>query len=432
MGDALSLTVTQISSGAFLVVGAIAFFGGLLTAFTPCVYPLIPITVGIMGARRATSHFQAFLLSSCFVLGLALVYSILGFTAASTGKIFGSLTQNPWMVWIVALLFLAMGLSLVGLFEFRLPYQVNQWLAKQGGNGFGGSLVLGAVSGLLAAPCSGPVVVGILAFVAQQANLVYGFSLLFIFSLGLGTPFIILGTFSQLLSQTPRGGVWTEWVKHFAGLALILAFYIYIRPLLPFFMFCIFVGVGLFALSVYVQKVFPLANHAKAIKVYEITRYVTVFASAFVVFLGIQSLKPESQDHSKLKQALNMTWVSSEEKGLSLAQQGKKLIMVDFWADWCVACKELEEKTYSNSRVQKVLSEDFVLVKIDSTKASPENQRLQQKYHIVGLPTVLFLDSQGKLFSDLTITGFVGPDEFLSVIDKAKQRINEGGACISC
>ncbi|MFH1018394.1 MAG: cytochrome c biogenesis protein CcdA, partial [Pseudomonadota bacterium] len=253
----LVLSASQIQQGSIAVVALVAYAGGLVTAFTPCVYPLIPVTLGIMGAQNARSVGRAFSLSLAFVMGLAVVYSILGLAAASTGKLLGAAAQNAWFTWGVALLFLAMGLSLLGAFEFRLPHPLMHALARHGHAGFVGAFVLGSVSGGLAAPCSGPVVVGILGYVAQKSNPWFGFFLLCVFSLGLGTPFLLLGTFSSLRGKLPSTGVWTEWVKHAAGLAMVLAFFLYVRKELPASVWFTLLGISVLLLALFVRSVFP-------------------------------------------------------------------------------------------------------------------------------------------------------------------------------
>lgn len=425
------ISMDLVASGPQMIALAIAYVGGLITAFTPCVYPLIPITIGVMGARQATSLLRSFFLSLTFVAGLSLVYSVLGFTAASTGQILGAITQKPVVIWSISTLFLAMGLSLLGLFEFRLPSGVNQWLSKRGGSGFGGSLALGAVSGLLAAPCSGPVLVGILAYVAHQSNPLFGFLLLFVFAVGLGTPFVFLGTFSQQISNLPKTGVWTEWAKHLAGLGLIATFYFYIHPIVSPLVFRVLLAFGLLLIAVLVKRIFP--GLSPAIQwTHQILRYTVVFGVGLLFAQSFIQSPSDSSSQVTSAKSSEIHWIQSESHGLQVAQSQQKPTVIDFWAEWCVACKELDARTYSDKRVQSAMEKDFVPIKIDSTEITSENRSLYEKYRVMALPTILFTDSKGKVIRDLTVTGFVEADEFLVHLKKAKDQLNENGVCMSC
>jgi thiol:disulfide interchange protein DsbD len=407
----LALSAAQIQQGSLPFLAAVAYAGGLATAFTPCVYPLIPVTLGIMGSRGTTSTWRAFGLALIFVLGLATVYSGMGFMAASTGKLLGSAAQSPWITWGVALLFLAMGLSLLGLFEIRLPHSFTSLLARQGGSGVVGCFTLGAVSGLLAAPCSGPVVVGILGYVAQKSNPFFGFLLLCFFSLGLGTPFLVLGAFSSLSRRLPATGVWTEWVKHVAGLAMIAAFLLYVRGFFPSAFFKSLVAVGLLAVAVAAPKIFPL--EAGKAPLHHPLRALLALLACVLLWGAWRSPSPAPASAS------SAVWISSLDEGLKKAAASNKPIVVDFWAEWCTACHELDKYTYSDAAVRKRLDEVFVTVKVDATDAEkPEVAALLKKYAVTGLPTVLFLSPQGKPYEDLTLTGFVPADEFLELLNQ--------------
>lgn len=193
------------------------FFAGVLASLTPCVYPLIPITVGVFGAREADSKGQALALSLTYVVGIGITYSILGLIAASFGTVFGGLMQSPWVLGAIALLFVVLGLTSLGVFELKLPSNIQTRLSQTGGAGYAGALTMGLVAGVIAAPCVGPVVAGILLYVAQQGSLALGGLLLFDFSMGLGLLFVVLGTFSGLINKLPSSGAWLDGVKAIFG-----------------------------------------------------------------------------------------------------------------------------------------------------------------------------------------------------------------------
>ena len=209
--------LSETSPLAYLV----SYLGGVGASLTPCIYPIIPILIGVIGAKTSQSRLGGFRLSVVFVLGMALAYSVLGVLAALTGRIFGALTTHPIAYLVVGNLCLIFALSMLGLFEIKLP---GNWGQAQGGEkkGMGMVFVMGATSGLVAAPCTVPVLGALLTFVAQTRSLVFGFSLLFIFALGLGTLLIILGTFTSLVATLPKSGEWLVRVKQAFGILLIL------------------------------------------------------------------------------------------------------------------------------------------------------------------------------------------------------------------
>ncbi len=199
----------------------LVFLAGLMSSLTPCVYPLIPITISIFGAKEATSRLQGFSLSLVYVLGIVITYTILGVAAASFGTVFGGAMQNPWILISISLLFLVLGASSAGAFDFRLPGNLQTTLSQKGGAGYAGAFVMGLVAGVIAAPCVGPIVAGILLYVAQQQDVVLGGLLLMTFAFGMGMLFLVLGTFSSLLTKIPKSGGWMESVKVVFGAVFI-------------------------------------------------------------------------------------------------------------------------------------------------------------------------------------------------------------------
>lgn len=215
----------RLSEGGLLATLATVFLAGFLASLTPCVYPLIPITISVFGARGATSRRRSFALSLTYVLGIAVTYTALGLIAASFGTVFGGIMQNAWVLAGLAAVFILLGLASLGAFELALPSELQTRLSETGGAGYGGALSMGLVAGLIAAPCVGPIVAGILVYVAQQGSLWLGGLLLFDFAMGLGVLFVVLGTFSGLIHSLPKSGAWMDGVKAvfamiFFGIAL--------------------------------------------------------------------------------------------------------------------------------------------------------------------------------------------------------------------
>ena len=220
----------QYMGKGFLIPLLTSYGGGLLISLTPCFYPLIPLLVAYVGARSEKSKGRGFILSSFFVLGLALTYSALGTIASLTGMMFGQIQSSPWAYLIVGNIILLLGLSMLGLYEFRLPQFLQAKESGQRKKGFFGAFLLGLTSGLIAAPCTAPVLGGILAYVASRQNVIFGTLLLFVFSLGMGTLLIVLGTFTGFLTSLPKSGKWMVVIKKGLGwLMLIMAEYFLIQ-----------------------------------------------------------------------------------------------------------------------------------------------------------------------------------------------------------
>jgi thiol:disulfide interchange protein len=227
---------TGLQEGSFWVF-ALVFLAGVVGSLSPCVYPLIPITISLFGARSASSRMQGFLLSLVYVAGIAVTYSALGVLAATSGGLFGSALQSPWVVGTVAVVFLAMGLSMLGVFEIRLPDAVNQRLNSVGGgqsSRFATSFLMGTVAGIVAAPCVGPPLVAVLAYVATTGSMSAGITLLSIYSLGMGMLFIFLGTFTQYLTRIPKSGGWMEVIKGSMGIVMLVVGLVYFQDVVPF------------------------------------------------------------------------------------------------------------------------------------------------------------------------------------------------------
>jgi len=348
---------------AFLLV----FAFGFLTALTPCVYPLIPITLAVIGARAANENKgKAFSLSLVYVLGIAMTYSILGVIAAQTGALFGSALSYPPVIIFFAVLFFIMGLSLFGLFEIRVPHFITNRLSNSpSGTGYVGAFVSGLVAGVIASPCVGPVLVSVLTYIAKSQNTILGFTLLFTFAMGLGIPFIVLGTSSSLLKKIPKSGGWMNIIKYALGVMMILLGIYYLKPLLK--------------------------THGDA----------------------------QTQTASASRVPLKNGWKLYSKDLLEQAKKDGKPVMIDFFADWCGACVELDKDSFSK-QVFIDASKDFVLLKVDATESYPELAELQKTYEVYGLPTVAFINKRGDLLKDLTLTGFEEPEKIIQRMDKAK------------
>ena len=400
-----------LSGGRVWLALILVFAGGILTSLTPCVYPLIPITVSIFGANESAGLFKSFLLSVVYVLGIVVTYSILGVAVASTGAVFGQIMANPWVVGFISLILVTLGLSMFGVFEIRVPYAVQNRLNTVGGAGFAGAFAMGTVAGVIAAPCTGPALAVVLTYIATTGSLFLGFWLMFTYALGMGLLFIGIGTFSGLLSALPRSGGWMYVLENVFGIAIItMALYFlkdvfpplqdFLQNSLPFFAIAgglVLVGVWLGKLTQRFSGISPRMQFQKACGL------LLAVLGAYMFVGGIQ--QPAGP---------HLNWVYDEAEGFEIAKREDKFVMLDFYASWCAACKELDHKTYADPAVAAKL-DDYVNVKLDFTRSSDTTQALTEKYQIPGLPVVIFMDADGNVLK--RFTGFVGPEEMLGILD---------------
>jgi thiol:disulfide interchange protein DsbD len=420
------------------------FVAGFLTSLTPCIYPMIPITLAILGAseRRAGSRaadgsskhskFRSFLLSVFYVLGIAVTYSLLGVTAASTGALFGSALSNVYVVSGLAVLFVAMGLSMYGLYEIQAPAFIRDRVGQgKSETGYLSSFGMGLAAGVVASPCIGPVLVSVLAYIAQTQDKMLGLILLFSFAMGMGLLFIALGTSSSLLNKVPKAGAWMDGVKFLFGTTMVAMAIYYVAPVYPAWAVRALIGIAL-VLIASAYGVFAPATTGPA----QVKKGATVAAFCIGIAMlmistleksGFQLAASSVAAPASTSKTAKLNWQTYSDEALSAAIAENKPVLVDFWADWCGACHELEEKTFPDIRIQEI-AKDFVLFKIDATNESPEVDRLKKKYQVMGLPTMIFYDSSGQIRSDITVTGFMEAEDFLARMRKANDRIPRAAA----
>jgi thiol:disulfide interchange protein DsbD len=391
-----------------------AFVAGLATSLTPCVYPMIPITIGVIGARSAGRRSKGFTLSLLYVLGIAVTYSALGTSAALTGSLFGSVLQNTWVVGGIALVFVVMAMSMFGAFELQVPTGIAGRLYRVQGSGYPGAFLLGLVAGVVASPCVGPVLVAMLAYVAASGKAWLGFAIFFVFALGLGVLFVVLGTFTGLLAGMPRSGNWMIGVKIVFGLVFLGVAIYYLHPLLPQPRGVVALGAGVLLLGLGFALGGLRAIHETEPK----SRRWRKALGRVVLVAGAYGLVVPLLPHAAVQSGSGPRWLASEPEGLRLAAAQGKPMLVDFGAAWCGACKELERYTFSDPRVIE-RSAQFVAVRVDATRRTPEIDRLTRQYGIVGLPWVAFVAPDGTLLKDLTVTGFIDADAMLARMTRA-------------
>jgi thiol:disulfide interchange protein DsbD len=405
------------SKGLFLSFFFV-FIAGFLTSLTPCIYPMLPITLAVLGAKKSQSKMDGLFKSSIYVFGMAFTYAVLGVLAATSGFMFGSLLSNSYFLVFLSLILFVAALSMFDVFEIQTPQFLNNRIGNQGRSKSVAALFgAGLFSGLIVGPCVGPVLVSILGYVSQTGSVLLGFGLLFTFALGLGSLIILAGTFSSVFEKIPRAGAWMIWVKKMIGIAFLGLILYFLSPLLKTRdLFLIACAVGfLFSLILLIKdwKVSSLRLVERA-----------VWRSVMVLFLLLY-FAVASMTHERFERLVgydgadfaNTHWALYSEESLRLAAAHQDFVVLDFYAEWCAACRELKHKTFSDPRVS-AYSSKIKWFYFDSTQATDELTALKKKYGILGLPTILFFDSQGKWREDLTLTGFEDADSFLKRLDQ--------------
>ncbi len=373
------------------------FGWGLALNLTPCVYPVIPLTVSFFGGQAHGHSRRTFVLAGAYVLGMATTYSSLGVAAALSGRLFGVALQSPWVLAGVAVVLVALALSMFGLYDIRMPTALMQKAGAR--HGVAGAYGMGLLVGVVAAPCVGPVVLGLLAFVAATQDALLGFLFFFVLSLGLGLPFLFLAAFSGRIAELPRAGAWMEGVKKVFGWILLAMAAYFVRTALPG-------AAGAWLLPV------VLAVGAIALLVVHRSLKVGIRAAVAALFFAAGAFfAPSGRAASE-----GPAWAAFEPARVAAAARPA---IVDFSASWCLPCIELDKKTFSDPRVREALARRG-LFKADMTKAAaPETVALAEKFAILGVPTVVFLDASGQERKDLRLVGFEGPDEFLKRLERA-------------
>src|SRR5712672_2817265 len=373
-----------LAGGVGAVTFAVLFLAGVLTSLTPCVYPLIPITVGVFGARQAEHRARSVALSATYVGGIAVTYSGLGVFAALSGKAFGSVLSSPWVVGLLAIFLVALAASLFGAFDLNLPASVQEKLGTVRGKGFAHALGMGLVAGIVAAPCTGPVLAGVLTYVATRRSAVLGFWMLFSYALGMGLLFFVLGATSLKL---PRSGAWMETVKSVLGVALVAAALGLLLPLLPRPEH-LPVGPRVLAIAAAALAFAAVLAGALNLSFHAARREQVLKAATLLLLLSAVGLRLGWFGKAHVPE---IPWLHDERAALEEARASGKGLLVDFSAEWCAACKELDVHVFSHPDVKAEVAERFVPLKIDATEETDEVSRLEAKYGVPGLPTVLLM-----------------------------------------
>ena len=377
------------SSDSAVWAYTVAFASGVATSLTPCVYPMIPITVSIFGAKKAASRGTAFLLATAYVMGIALTYTALGLAAAAAGwASAGAWLSSPLFVWPLCVLFFALALSMFGIWDLRIPATLQNRMATVGGQGAHGAFAMGLVGGVLIAPCTGPWLAGLLAYVATTNSILFGGSLLFSYALGIGALFWIIATFAVSL---PKSGRWLENIKSALGIPLLVAALYYLQNVVEPLSRYTSAKSTFAALNVGVllAGLVSGAIHVNFRNSPALARWRKCFGIVLLAIGGLGLVNFALHPRGELR------WLKDEKRARATAKQDKRPLLVDFWATWCVPCREIEAGALSDARVRRQLSR-FVLLKVDVSHDTADDRKLKTKYHALELPQLIVFDSSGR------------------------------------
>jgi thioredoxin:protein disulfide reductase len=371
---------------------------GVALNLTPCVYPLISVTVAFFGGRSAGDRRGAIRRALVYVLGICLSFSALGVTAALTGSLFGAALQRPPVLGGIALLMVGLALSNFGLYQFRLPSPIVQRLGRMG-EGDLGALFMGLTMGVVAAPCIGPVVVALLLFVGSRQSAALGFALFFVLGLGMGAPYVGLAALADRMRGMPRAGAWLGLVEHVFGFLLLgLALY-FAGPLLPAWSVR-----ALFALLAVAAGTFLGFIGTGATPALRWPRRLAGVALIAFALVGITGKESESL----------IAWSPFSEQSLAQAASASRPVLIDFQADWCIPCREMDRTTFRDPGVVRIAG-SFTTLKVDVTAEDEAVSKLMSRFGVAGVPTYVLLGADGR--ERRRLVGFVPAKEMLEAME---------------
>lgn len=427
-GGFMQRTIAALSSeggGVSLwLLFPLVLLAGILTSFTPCIYPMIPITLGFFGAKRAAGKAALFLHITVYTVGIASIYAVFGVAAALGGAAFGSLTQKPLVLGGVALVLFLMGMSLMGFFELVLP---TGSMSKKPSEGILGTFLTGAMGGLIASPCVTPILVALLAYVAQRGSAVLGFSLLFVFAVGMSSLLIGVALFSSFTSSLPKAGGWMMTVKAFLGLVLIgvAVYYFQVMGMALGYESWIFYALGAGAALIVTGYALggmdfsPIPEGTPGFsKLQRMIGFLLVIGGILLAAQGVRFIGPwqsyaASGSSAEAKTSDLVQWIEDDyDVAVLRAKSEGKNIFIDFWAPWCVYCLKLDKTTYMDEDVAETLNTKFVPLKLNYDKFT----ELSKKLGVRGLPTVMVITPEGEQAAT-PLVSYVDAEELMEYLN---------------
>ncbi len=426
---------TTLLKGGKLWLIIIGFFGfGLLLALTPCVLPMIPILSGIIvGDKKvhhhATSRLHSFNLSLAYVFGMSLSYSLAGVAAGLSGQLLSSALQSPWILGITAIIFVLLAFSMFGFYELRLPSSIENRMVNVANGIKGGQFIgvfsMGALSALIVSPCVAAPLAGALIYISQTHDVLLGGIALFALSIGMGVPLLLIGASAGHV--LPKAGIWMTTVRNFFGVLMLGVAIYMISPVIPLSLEMLLWAALLIIPAIYLHALDPLPANSNAPSRLLKGVGIILLALGLTLIVGAASgAKSPWQPLSGLVgitknpsiSSLNFKRIHSiSELEAQLNNARGKIVMLDFYADWCVACKELEDFTFSDPSVKKAL-ENTVLLQADVTANSPEEVALLNKFKLFGPPGIVFYNKSGHEVAPLKVIGYQAPEDFIKVLNQ--------------
>ena len=379
----------------------LVLLGGLALNLTPCVYPMIPVTVGYFSAAKDRPRSITVAHALIYLLGMALMYSAIGTFAALSGSLFGEFMQNSFVIMLLVSVMILMSLAMFGVFEIRVPaFLMN--VSSKSYSGYFGTLFMGLTVGIIAAPCIGPFVIVLLTFVGESQDPFLGFILFFTLAIGIGLPLVVLAIFSDSISSLPRSGIWMEWVRKFFGVVMLGMAVYFGQPLLTqtakdLLIILITIGGGTYLLYAGKNVGGSLFNFFR----FGLGIGIMVFGMWFIA-------ATEAKESG-------LPWKDYSQARFEAAFKEKKPVMIDFSAEWCLPCKELDIYTFSDERVV-ALSDEFEPLIVDLTRIDDEKLVVKKKFNVLGVPTVILFDGSGKEIN--RFTGFITAEDLLERLKK--------------
>ena len=415
--------------GNFWLIVSFFFGAGLLLALTPCVFPMIPILSGIIvGRGHKITHMHAFILSLAYVLGMAITYAAAGVAAGYSGNLISNALQTPWVLGSFAAVFVLLSLSMFGLYELQLPTALQSKLSETSnrlhGGHLGGVFVMGALSAIIMGPCVAAPLAGALLYIGQTHDAVLGGVALFVMALGMGAPLLLIGTSAGVL--LPKAGAWMESVKQFFGVMLLaLAIWI-IQPLLPISVQMLLWAALLIFSAIYLKALDALPHNSsgwhkllKGIGLFALLLGVAYLigglSGARDILRPLGSIGRAEAETSTTLQFYRVKDIADLDQRIAQAQGRGQLVMLDFYADWCISCKEMERFTFSDDSVRAKLK-TVLLLQADVTANSEADQALLKRYALFGPPGILFFGKQGPELVDFRVTGYQNASQFLKTL----------------
>ena len=412
----------------WLVVAS--FFGfGLLLSLTPCVFPMIPILSGIIvGSGRdghGVSHTRGLVLSLAYVLGMAVTYATAGVAAGLTGTLLSSALQNVWVLGGFALVFVVLSLSMFGFYELQFPSFLQSKVSEgashiKGGSMFGVAL-MGALSAIIVGPCVAAPLAGALLYIGQSGDAVLGGAALFCMAFGMGVPLLAVGLSAGTL--LPKSGAWMESVKKAFGVILLATALWIISPLIPVSLFMGALALLLILPAVFMRAIDPLPPHAKSgARFWKGVGVAMLLAGAAMLAGALSGATDPLQPLSGLRGGTSALKPLVFERVRSVTELDARIkasgtpVLLDFYADWCVSCKEMARFTFADARVQQKLS-GWLLVQADVTANSDEDKALLTRFNLFGPPGIIFFNDKGEELKSVRVVGLQKADKFLKILE---------------